>query len=981
MHTPSKQRVCMMTENGRAKKPSRVQVAVHGNTEDAGVHVRADRREVSEPMGRECEVWRDNAWLYDALYGVDQKDDVCEAKRERAVHEGAGALFTQGEYSGRSFDRDGVQKQKMPKPNAHGDLGQAKAWDKAKKGDNSSAGAAEKRLGEVEFATKGESQGGVADPRAERHRGAEGGHRKEEAPANGAGAVAQRKDNAKHFRPTPIPTKARNQAAQKRPADGCNGQGVRFHGGGENSDHKRTVSTEIPRADAGVGLFDRNRARGSDDNGGRRVCGDGDGERKDGGSTGTSKRKRAGDDDRGILGNKRSEKERSSMVYKEERQGDPAGSVGGEDLFAITQDEENKNAKLRRNSGGFEGRAADGRNEKIANRYNETGTPDGDHLRKHSLKSVRFSDEPAGPTPAAERHHRRGILKNAGDDDASRGFDEWLHGLLGDGERHGQDAERGAEGGDPGCGHKEVHRKRNEANGQKHAGRKHSESGAPVRKPGRPPKPKIQGQCNSSKENGKGVRAQAARRGSKENEEGDSTREWWNYSESAGSSSQNQVDTVAAADEAFRIGKGNFWLDLPARFVDVGWQTRRENIRRFEGMCKMMEIGCDFTSNETRFGIVHSCKDVLERQRQQKKKQFEQSKPKPNTKKVVPFHELYGLPMCRFQTKKDDKTMYLSAKEKGYISVIEMPRVYKGYEIPDFDKKELPHIVNMTVTFWLGVSEIDRIMLAATLPGACFNPERFKSVMVPIMMGDSPYKPSMNALVFHSGKVVFAGPKSKEQGLEAAYRFARYLRVYGGIQGATVVNFSVKNIVTCANTGGFIDLAEFARSEPENVHWRPEIFPPITLKIDRNSNEKALIYASGNFVVGGANNIERVKEIIVMIYQKGEKYKSKITKPFTAAEIRLSKRQNLIGGTYDAEEINEQISGEVPLFDKILDRIAYVSMDGAEPVSMGKLTFNDNTDKIEAVNKDMELQQTLMRYLYLEGLENEKKLMHGDDVY
>lgn len=231
----------------------------------------------------------------------------------------------------------------------------------------------------------------------------------------------------------------------------------------------------------------------------------------------------------------------------------------------------------------------------------------------------------------------------------------------------------------------------------------------------------------------------------------------------------------------------------------------------------------------------------------------------------------------------------LAKSKVAYGNVLTIPFEQTGVEPDEFS--EQPHIVNVAATFRLGVNKINRRALALSGIGACYNSERFKSVTLAICLRDVPYKPTMVALIFESGRVVMTGARTKEQGLMGAHALVHLLRTKCGMRTAGVYDFRLRNLVALVDVGFQVDVPRLSKSLGTRVQYQPERFPPARYRRRNNKKTVALINQSGRVVASGCRSHEDCTDFIIDVHQKCNRFRSKTGAAISASDLRLQHRK------------------------------------------------------------------------------------------
>ncbi|HJK01109.1 MAG TPA: TATA-box-binding protein [Methanocorpusculum sp.] len=155
---------------------------------------------------------------------------------------------------------------------------------------------------------------------------------------------------------------------------------------------------------------------------------------------------------------------------------------------------------------------------------------------------------------------------------------------------------------------------------------------------------------------------------------------------------------------------------------------------------------------------------------------------------------------------------------------------------------------------------LDLLDLAAQIPGAEYNKQRFPGVVLRMQ------NPKIAALVFGSGKVVLTGAKSIDslnKGLEYLVCLLRDLN----IKIVDNPTYNIQNIVTSADLGSRINLNKIAMSfNLDKIEYEPEQFPGLVYRLDA-PKVVVLLFGSGKLIITGGKVPEDAKLAVQQIYK------------------------------------------------------------------------------------------------------------------
>ena len=156
--------------------------------------------------------------------------------------------------------------------------------------------------------------------------------------------------------------------------------------------------------------------------------------------------------------------------------------------------------------------------------------------------------------------------------------------------------------------------------------------------------------------------------------------------------------------------------------------------------------------------------------------------------------------------------------------------------------------------------KLDLLVLAAQIPGAEYNKQRFPGVVLRME------SPKIAALVFGSGKVVLTGAKSIDslnKGLEYLVKLLSDM----DIEIVDNPTYSIQNIVTSADLGSRINLNKIAMSfNLDRIEYEPEQFPGLVYRLD-DPKVVVLLFGSGKLIITGGKVPEDAKRAVQKIYK------------------------------------------------------------------------------------------------------------------
>jgi transcription initiation factor TFIID TATA-box-binding protein len=155
-------------------------------------------------------------------------------------------------------------------------------------------------------------------------------------------------------------------------------------------------------------------------------------------------------------------------------------------------------------------------------------------------------------------------------------------------------------------------------------------------------------------------------------------------------------------------------------------------------------------------------------------------------------------------------------------------------------------------------TELDLHALATSLTGVEYDPVQFPGLIY--RMKD----PKAATLLFHSGKIVCTGAKSREQVKVAISKVIKQIEK-AGIHINNEPKIEVQNIVATFDLGQVINLPAIAISLGlEKVEYEPEQFPGLVFRMNA-PKVVLLLFSSGKVVCTGARKPQDVEEAVDQI--------------------------------------------------------------------------------------------------------------------
>jgi len=157
--------------------------------------------------------------------------------------------------------------------------------------------------------------------------------------------------------------------------------------------------------------------------------------------------------------------------------------------------------------------------------------------------------------------------------------------------------------------------------------------------------------------------------------------------------------------------------------------------------------------------------------------------------------------------------------------------------------------------------QLDLPSIALRLDGAEYEPDQFPGLI------DRLKDPKTAILLFHSGKVVCTGGKSRKQ-VEDSIRVVSQEIRKGGQKVTSRPQIQVQNIVASSDLGSEINLNAIAVTLGlDRVEYEPEQFPGLVCRIDE-PRVVVLLFGSGKLVCTGARKPSDVELAVQKITQE-----------------------------------------------------------------------------------------------------------------
>lgn len=153
-------------------------------------------------------------------------------------------------------------------------------------------------------------------------------------------------------------------------------------------------------------------------------------------------------------------------------------------------------------------------------------------------------------------------------------------------------------------------------------------------------------------------------------------------------------------------------------------------------------------------------------------------------------------------------------------------------------------IENVVASTSLG-TELDLAKIGLALPGAEYDPAAFPGLIYRLKA------PKTAILLFHSGKVVCTGGKSRNE-VEASVRIVSERVRRAGQKVVARPAIQIQNIVATADLGSEINLSSTAVTLGlDRVEYEPEQFPGLVCRL-KEPRVVVLLFGSGKLVCTGA---------------------------------------------------------------------------------------------------------------------------------
>lgn len=156
-------------------------------------------------------------------------------------------------------------------------------------------------------------------------------------------------------------------------------------------------------------------------------------------------------------------------------------------------------------------------------------------------------------------------------------------------------------------------------------------------------------------------------------------------------------------------------------------------------------------------------------------------------------------------------------------------------------------------------AELPLNKLASSLPNVEYNPDQFPGLIFKLK------DPKRTALLFNSGKIVFAGGKNEDQirsGIKSLVETLKKL----GIQVNENPEIHVQNIVASGQIPFKLNLNVLVL-KLENVEYEPEQFPGLVYKLP-GRNATFLIFSNGKIVCTGVKKIGDIEPSVDDLVEK-----------------------------------------------------------------------------------------------------------------
>lgn len=204
------------------------------------------------------------------------------------------------------------------------------------------------------------------------------------------------------------------------------------------------------------------------------------------------------------------------------------------------------------------------------------------------------------------------------------------------------------------------------------------------------------------------------------------------------------------------------------------------------------------------------------------------------------------------------------------------------------------HSVNVVCTFNLGVAlnSTKLVLYHRRYFPVKFNDARFAAFTVKFIPDGGS---EITAHAFGTGAVVLTGAYCAEDARLAAWNIVRFFNDTLGVP-ATVVGFTIRNIVSSFHLGFPVDLIQLKLDLGSRVSYTPDLFPAAIFQSATDTNVTSLLYRTGNGVLTGCKQPGQIRKNYINVYNIASMYDHR-----RAAGIALSE-QNV---TFERRQFRE----------------------------------------------------------------------------
>lgn len=214
-----------------------------------------------------------------------------------------------------------------------------------------------------------------------------------------------------------------------------------------------------------------------------------------------------------------------------------------------------------------------------------------------------------------------------------------------------------------------------------------------------------------------------------------------------------------------------------------------------------------------------------------------------------------------------------------------------------------PWLVNVAVTFFLGIHKLELDVIVKILPGFTTHTNgRRPALTQKYAFDEHPVPGVMTAHTYSTGKVVITGARTTNQALDYAHQMVSCMNRCR--LECLVLDFKVENIVGTMDFGFNVNLGEIAREYGHLMFYDPEIFPAVMYRKRPKPSPVALFNLSGKGVYVGLKSPDEVAQMHREMSSIAQQFRITAATAASESQQRLTRHNHMTSVDDLAEAID-----------------------------------------------------------------------------